>query len=89
VVAGEVLSRVLALAVRKFRRLHEDARSVLAGVVTVGVRVAYAHHHGVRDLTPTRESTLVSRVADDDRSIAKGELWMMVGGGMERLGGRL
>jgi hypothetical protein len=43
----------------------------------------------VRDLTPTRESTLVSRVADDDRSIAKGELWMMVGVGMERLGGRL
>lgn len=68
-VPGEILGRVLPLAVFEVGRLHEDVRAVLAGAFAMGCRVCDAHHDRVRDLVCPRRATIASHVSDDHRGV--------------------
>src|SRR6202043_617147 len=59
-------------------RLRLDARTVRAGVLAVGARVVHADHHRVRGLTRTRRVAVTADIADDQRTVAEGELGAVV-----------
>jgi hypothetical protein len=51
---------------------------VRTGVLAVGARVVHADHHRVRGLTRTRRVAIPADVADDQRTVAEGELGAVV-----------
>src|ERR1700691_1123821 len=77
-VAGEVLGGVLPLAVREVGRLLDDASTVLAGALTVRVRIVYTHHHRVRGLARPRRSAVVADITENHRAIANAQLRAVV-----------
>lgn len=68
--AGEILGRILPLAVLELGRLHQDAGAVATGPLAVREHVVDPHHHCVGDLPGSRWTTIVSYVADDHGPLA-------------------
>lgn len=73
-----VLGGVLPFAVWKVRGIHDDARAVFLGVLSVGLRVLHPHHVRVGNLPPARRMAIIAYVADDHRSLSEAELSAVV-----------
>ena len=85
-VPGEILGRVLSLAVFEVSRLLEDARAVRPGPFAVGVHVIHADSHRVRHLTRAGRAAVAADVGDDHRAVAESELRAMVLADADALG---
>ena len=72
--AGQVLGRVLTLAVREVLRLVEDFRAAVAGARALSVDILDAHHHRLA----SRQDVRGPRLGDHHGAAAEGELRTMI-----------